>query len=66
MDTMTGTTARPVTFTLVDQSKRVVQTHTAPAGTEVYASERRDGKLNIRIPGTLLTQVVSFATVVPA
>jgi hypothetical protein len=67
MDTMTGTTTRPVTFTQVDhRSRKVTATQTFPAGTTVYATENRRGGLSIRVCGSLFTQEVNGSTVEPA
>ena len=66
MDTMTGTTTRPVTFSHVDHRTKVsLESRTYPAGTTVYATENRRGGLTIRIPGTLFEQQVSGSTVEP-
>lgn len=63
-----GRTTRQIVFVQHDGSKQrlVVATRRMPAGTEVYARERSDGRgLNIRIPGTLFVQHVGGADVEP-
>ena len=63
---LTGRTTRPIAFGRRDAQGRIYATIAYPAGTEVYARVRRDGRgLNIRIPGTLLRQHVYGADVEP-
>jgi len=64
--TTTRTTTRPVCFAALDRTTLVTHTHTYPAGTTVYATERRDGTFTIRIPGTLFEQSVDVTALVPA
>lgn len=63
MDNLTATTARPVLL----RSEVSEQTRRVPAGTEVYARPRRDGRgLMIRLPGTLFAQhVTADALLIP-
>ena len=63
-ETLIGQTTCQITFGYVDPATRVlIRTEKRPAGTEVYARLRKDGMFGIRVPGTLLTQVVSAASV---
>jgi hypothetical protein len=68
-DTLIGRTTRRVTF--IDKAETARFGHamfprTMPAGTEVYvAATNRPGEFRIRIPGTLLEQVVSLSSVEP-
>jgi hypothetical protein len=66
-ETLTGRTTREIVFSMIHPATKVcMATRRMPAGTEVYARTRRDGKgLNIRIPGTLFTQHVYAAAVEP-
>ena len=54
--TLVATTAREVTF------RNGEQICTLPAGTEVYCTIRRNRLVRIRVPGTLLTQDVTVAS----
>jgi len=66
-ETLTGRTTREIVFSYIDHATRqCMATRRMPAGTEVYARPRSDGKgLNIRIPGTLFTQHVPGSAVEP-
>ena len=64
--TLTGQTTRPVTLSYKDTDKVSRGSHRIPTGTEVYISrERKDGTVEIRLPGTLFTQRVYWSTVEP-
>lgn len=54
-----------MTFAVVDGGKRAVQIERFETGTEVYATERRDGTFTVRIPGTLFTQHVYLSSIEP-
>ena len=65
--TLTGTTARAITFSVVDlHTRATLAIRTFPAGTEVYARENKRGGLTVRIPGTLFDQHVNLCDVIPA
>jgi hypothetical protein len=65
-ETLVGTTTRPVHFHRCDHKTReVLEIRLMPPGTEVYAHVRR-GKLQLRVPGTLLTATVGADAVQPA
>lgn len=56
---MTATTTRPISFSLVHPTtKIVVDAQTFPVGTEVYFKARKNGTYSIRVAGSLFTQVV--------
>ena len=56
----TETTTRQIIFRYVDNATKVVSGFTKiPAGTKVYVGTARNGSLNLRIPGTLLTANVN-------
>lgn len=50
---------RPVTFGLLDANRVLIDTYTAPIGTQVYARPRKNGLVTLRIPGTLFQQDVN-------
>jgi hypothetical protein len=54
-------TTREMVFGFTDSNKGRTQFKTYPAGTEVYASKNKTyaGQYNLRICGTLMTQVAS-------
>ena len=58
-------TAREIVFGEHDgtPARKLVRTRRMPAGTEVYARLRSDGKFSVRVPGTLLAQHV-YATAI--
>ena len=58
----TATTAREIITTRTDRNGVAVETRRFPAGTEVYATERRDGTFTVRVPGTRYRQNVTVAT----
>jgi hypothetical protein len=62
-----GRTTREITFGYHDTTpaRRLLDTLRAPAGTEVYVTERGDGTFTIRIPGTLFAQHVRATAVEP-
>jgi len=68
--TLVATLTRPVMFGLPDRRNRtlnlITDTWQFPAGTEVYATERRDGTFTVRVPGTLWESHVYLSTLVPA
>lgn len=52
-------TARDITFVQVHPStKMVTARETVKAGTVVHAKPRKNGRYELRVPGTLLTQTV--------
>lgn len=54
-DTLVGITTRTIHFARTEHGTReIVETRAVPAGTEVYVREARNGKLRLRVPGTLL------------
>lgn len=65
---MLGHTTRTMTFTYTDPTTTQVSDYTKiPAGTLVHVHERRDGRLTLRLPGTLLERrQVTGADVNPA
>jgi hypothetical protein len=65
-ETLIATTAREIVFGAAGPDRVVRDFRRAPAGTEVYAHVRRNGTIRIRIPGTLFTQDVNAASIVPA
>jgi len=54
-------TTREIVFGITDSNKVRTNFTTYPAGTEVYASKNITwkGQFNLRVCGTLMTQVVS-------
>lgn len=63
METLTATTARSILLrSEVSEERRRI-----PAGTDVYAYPRRDGRgLTVRLPGTLFSQhVYTDAVIIP-
>lgn len=66
MTTMTATTTRPITFGITPPNPNIITAlESFPTGTEVYVHTRRDGRFNVRIPGTLFTQVVNQSALNP-
>lgn len=65
-ETLTGRTMRPVTFADGSTSPVVLPVR-MPAGTLVYVEAHRTGSgtFRIRVPGTLLEQVVPVSAVEP-
>jgi hypothetical protein len=65
-ETLVGATTRPVLFRRCDhETREVLEIRLMPPGTEVYAHVRR-GKLQLRVPGTLLAATVGADAVQPA
>lgn len=65
-ETLVGNTTRDITFGAAGADRVVRDFCKVPAGTEVYVTERRNGTLRLRLPGTLFTQDVNGSSVVPA
>lgn len=66
-DTLVGITNRSIYFTRRGLASGQATTGSSyEAGTEVYVTGLRDGWVSVRIPGTLLEQRVTFASVEPA
>ena len=65
-ETLTGRTTRAVDFTDLGE-RAVVFTVPRPAGTVVYVEAHKTGSgtFRIRVPGTLLVQVVPMGAVGP-
>lgn len=62
--TVTATTAREITFSVVGADTVVRDIRSWPAGTEVYVRRVRDGRATVRIPGSLYTQRVTLASLI--
>ena len=61
-ETLIGKTTRRILFS--EDGRVAAFGEYFPAGTEVYVTERRDGRgFNIRVPGTLWTQHVYSSAV---
>jgi hypothetical protein len=65
-ETLIATTTRDITFAAAGHDKIVRDFRRVPGGTEVYATERRNGTLRLRLPGTLFTQDVYASSIEPA
>ena len=60
-ENLTGRTTRMILFA----NKSTGVTVSKPAGTEVFVTCLKTGWFNVRVPGTLLEQDVSFTDVEP-